>query len=93
MTAVGTPYPGLDRLTAGFIGGQLIVVAARPSMGTTAFLSNLAEHMAIDNDIPVAYFSLDLPREQLIERLVCSHTNIDWQAIRFGKLSADELRR
>ena len=76
MKPLGTPYPILDEMIGGFEAGELIVVATRPSMGKTAFLLNLAEHMTIDNDVSVAFFSLDLPREQLLDRLLsltCPH--------------------
>lgn len=89
MKTLGTPYPMLDELTGGFDAGEMIVVAAGPSMGKTAFLLNLAEHMAIANDVPVAFFSLELPREQLLRRLLCAHLNIDFRAARRGTLSPE----
>jgi replicative DNA helicase len=65
----------------------MIVIAGRPSMGKTSFAMNIAEHIGADNDIPVAIFSLEMSRQQLVERLLCSRARVDSQLVRKGILS------
>src|SRR6266513_981646 len=72
LTGVGTGFTDLDRLTAGFQRGDLVIVAARPSMGKTALALNVVQHAAIEHNVGIAVFSLEMSKEQLVQRLLCS---------------------
>ena len=91
----GTPsgFKKLDELTAGFQKSDFIVVAGRPSMGKTAFALNLARYAAVEHNIPVGIFSLEMAAEALVLRLLCTEAMINQTNVRTGKLSADELKR
>jgi replicative DNA helicase len=80
----------LDKLTAGFQRSDLIIIAARPSMGKTALALNIARNAALDSGIPVGFFSLEMSKEQLAMRLLCSEARVDSQKIRTGFLSTQE---
>jgi replicative DNA helicase len=86
ITGVPTGYPELDKMTAGLQPSDLIILAARPSMGKTSFAMNIAQHAAIVEKIGVAVFSLEMSKEQLVMRLLSSVGRIDSQRIRTGKL-------
>lgn len=90
ITGVGTGFRELDKITAGFQPSDLILVAARPSMGKTAFCLNVAQHVAIREKKSVAYFSLEMPKEQLVMRMLCAEGMIDSQNFRTGVLSTEE---
>jgi replicative DNA helicase len=87
VTGLSTGYLKLDDLTCGFQPGEMIIVAGRPSMGKTAFALNIAENMAVRNKISVAVFSLEMSKDQLTERLICSNSGINSLAIRRGMLT------
>lgn len=91
VTGVATGFIDLDRKTAGLHGSELILVAARPAMGKTAFALNLAAHAAIREKVPVAIFSLEMSKEQLVGRLLASETLIDSNKIRTGKMEEEDL--
>jgi replicative DNA helicase len=93
VTGVGTGFPDLDNMTSGFQAGDLIVIAARPSMGKTSFVLNIAQNAAIGPGVKVAIFSLEMSKSQLVERLLCSEARVDLQRLRKGKLGADEFNR
>jgi replicative DNA helicase len=93
VTGVRTGYYDLDRLTAGLQKGDLIVLAARPSMGKTAFALNIAEHVAVREELPVVVFSMEMGASQLALRLVGSLGRIDQQNLRKGKLAEQEWGR
>jgi replicative DNA helicase len=93
VTGVPTGFIDLDRMTAGLQGGDLIVLAARPSMGKTAFAINIAEHVALNEGLPVAVFSMEMGAAQLAVRIVGSIGRIDQGHLRTGKLSDDEWPR
>ena len=93
ITGVPTGFTDLDRMTTGLQKGDLCIVAARPSMGKTAFALNVAATAAIAHQIPVAVFSLEMSSEQLVQRLLCSEGRIDAQKLRQGKLSHEEHQR
>ena len=93
VTGVRTGYFDLDRMTAGFQPGDLIVLAARPSMGKTAFALNIAEHVAVSEGLPVVVFSMEMGAAQLALRLVGSLGRIDQQHLRTGALKDDEWGR
>jgi replicative DNA helicase len=93
ITGVPTGFPVLDRLTTGLQKGDLVIVAARPSMGKTSWVMNVAQNAAIEHGVPVAIFSLEMSKEQLVQRLLCSEGRVDAQKLRRGKLSPDEYGR
>ncbi|HLR23589.1 MAG TPA: replicative DNA helicase [Pseudogracilibacillus sp.] len=90
VTGVPTGYRDLDRMTSGFQRNDLIIVAARPSMGKTAFALNIAQNVAIKTDENVAIFSLEMGAGQLVQRMLCAEGNIDSQRLRTGKLQQDD---
>jgi replicative DNA helicase len=93
VTGIRTGFYDLDRMTAGLQKGDLIVLAARPSMGKTAFALNMAEHVAVQEGLPVAVFSMEMGASQLALRLVGSLARIDQQHLRTGRLRDDEWER
>jgi replicative DNA helicase len=93
ITGVPTGFTDLDRMTSGMQPGDLIIIAARPSVGKTAFALNMAEHVAIDQGMPVAVFSMEMGATQLAMRLVCSVGRIDQQRLRTGRLTEDDWPR
>ncbi len=93
ITGVPTGFYDFDRMTSGLQPGDLIVLAARPSMGKTALAINIAEHVALHEGLPVAVFSMEMGASQLAIRIVGSIGRIDQSRLRTGKLSADEWPR
>ncbi len=93
ITGVPTGFYDLDRMTSGLQAGDLVVLAARPSMGKTAFAINIAEHVALNEGLPVAVFSMEMGASQLAVRIVGSIGRIDQGHLRTGKLSDDEWPR
>ena len=91
VTGVSTGFADLDALTAGLQPSDLIVVAGRPSMGKTAFCLNIAEHAALRTDTGVAIFSLEMAKEQLAMRMLCSEARVDLARVRTGHLSDREF--
>jgi replicative DNA helicase len=90
VTGVPTGYKVLDTMTSGMHPSEMIVIAARPSMGKTALAMNIAEHVAVDKNIPVAVFSLEMSAQQLVQRLLCSRARVNLQGVRNGFLSKVE---
>lgn len=93
ITGLPTGFKELDRMTAGFQRNDLIIVAARPSVGKTAFALNIAQNTAIKTNETVAIFSLEMGASQLINRMLCAEGNIDAQNMRTGKLNDEEWRK
>ncbi len=93
ITGLETGFFELDELTSGFQNGEMIIVAARPSMGKTALAVNIAEHMAAANKLPVAVFSLEMSRQQLAQRLLCSRSGVDSHRLRKNTLSPDDYQK
>ncbi|MGC8820513.1 MAG: replicative DNA helicase [Fervidobacterium sp.] len=93
VTGIPTGFKKLDEMTSGFHKSDLIVIAARPSVGKTAFALNLAKNMALTGEASVGIFSLEMSREQLIQRLLCMESLVDLQKVRRGWLSDDEWKR
>ena len=93
VTGVPTGFYDLDRMTAGFQAGDLIVLAARPSMGKTALAINIAEHVALHEGLPVAVFSMEMSASQLAVRVVGSIGRIDQNHLRNGRLTDEEWPR
>jgi len=90
VTGVSTGYSRLDNLTSGFQNSDLILLAARPSMGKTALALNIARNAAIDADTPVAVFSIEMSKEQLSMRLLCAEARIDSSRLRSGFFSRED---
>jgi replicative DNA helicase len=90
ITGVPTGLYDLDELTGGFQKGDLVIVAARPSMGKTAFVTGVALHAAISSRLPVALFSLEMSKEQLVQRMLCSEALVDLGRLLRGRLSDDD---
>jgi replicative DNA helicase len=93
LTGLPTGYSQLDQLTSGLQPSELIILAARPSMGKTALALNIAEHVAMVERQPVAIFSLEMSKESLLMRLLASHAALDMHRFRTGRLGRDESRR
>ncbi|MBF0449455.1 MAG: replicative DNA helicase [Candidatus Magnetomorum sp.] len=90
ITGVTTGFDKLNYLTAGFQPSDLIILAARPSMGKTAFALNLTRNAAIDAQVPVAFFSLEMSKEQLAMRMLCSEARVDSSKLRGGSFSQED---
>jgi replicative DNA helicase len=93
VTGLPTGFPELDNLTSGLHPSDLIIVAARPAMGKTSFVLGIAEHLAIREKVPVAIFSLEMSRYQLVQRLLCSEARVDAQALRTGRVNDSDWQR
>jgi replicative DNA helicase len=91
--AIKTGYTDLDVLTGGFHKGNLIIIAARPSLGKTALCLNIAEYIGLKLKKPVGIFSLEMTEEEIIKRMICSRARLDWKKIRSGKISHSEWRK
>jgi len=91
ITGVASGFTDLDEMTSGFQPADLIIVAARPSMGKTAFVLNIAQHAAIEDHVPVAFFSLEMSKESLVQRMLTSEARVDAQRLRRGMLRDDEF--
>jgi len=89
-TGIPTHFPDLDRLTGGLHEAELIILAARPSMGKTALACNIAENVTIISKIPTLFVSLEMSRMELVQRILCSHGRIDSGKFRSGFISAQE---
>ncbi|HRX86387.1 MAG TPA: replicative DNA helicase [Phycisphaerae bacterium] len=92
ISGLPTGFSELDELTTGFQPGDMIVVAGRPSMGKTALGLNMAEHAAVTEHIPVAFFSLEMSRQQVAQRMLCSRAGIDSHKFRQRMLNDEERR-
>lgn len=93
VTGIATGFLDLDYKTAGMQPSDLILVAARPSMGKTAFVLNIAQHVAFKDNKAVAIFSLEMSKEQLVNRLMSLESKVNSQAIRTGNMKEDEWER
>ena len=90
LTGVASGFTDLDTMTLGFQPADMVVIAARPSMGKTAFVLNIAQHAAVEGNIPTAIFSLEMSKESLVMRMLASEGYIDAQRLRNGKLSSQD---
>ncbi|HAD47455.1 primary replicative DNA helicase [Idiomarina aquatica] len=93
VTGVSSGFHDLDQMTAGLQPSDLIIVAARPSMGKTTFAMNLAENIAMNEEKPVLVFSLEMPAEQIMMRMLASLSRVDQNKVRTGKLEDDDWAR
>jgi replicative DNA helicase len=87
LTGLATGFPDLDKMTSGLHGGEMIVIAARPSMGKTSLAMNIAEHIALEERLPVGVFSLEMTAESLVLRMLCSRSRVNLRNIRDGFLA------
>src|SRR6478672_10605107 len=87
ITGLATGFKDFDRLTSGLHPAEMIVIAARPSMGKTALTMNIAEHVAVNEGKPVGVFSLEMTRIQLVQRMLCSRARVNMQKVRDGFLA------
>lgn len=90
ITGIGSGFADLDRMTAGFQPSDLIILAARPSMGKTAFALNIAQNVAVRGEKNVAIYSLEMSEVQLMQRMVCAEANLDASRVRTGDLNTDD---
>ena len=90
LTGVATGFVDFDAKTAGLQKSDLVLLAARPSMGKTAFALNIVQNAAIRGNVPTAVFSLEMSREQLVNRMLCSEAMLDAQKLRTGELADDD---
>jgi len=93
ITGLASGYHPLDELTSGFQPGEVIIMAARPSMGKTSILLNMAENMAVVDKVPVVIFSMEMSKEQLAQRLLAAHSRYDLRQMRRGMMSAEDWTR
>lgn len=93
VTGVPTGFADFDTLTSGLQTSDLIVVAGRPSMGKTSFALNIAQHVAVEGRIPVALFSLEMSKEQVVQRLLCADARVDSHRLRTGYLRDSDWPR
>jgi replicative DNA helicase len=89
ITGLSTGFKDLDRLTSGLHPAEMIVIAARPSMGKSALAMNIVEHIAVNENRPVAVFSLEMSAQQLVQRLLCSRAGVNSQKVRDGSFLAE----
>jgi len=92
-TGIPSGFVELDETTSGFQPGDFIVIAGRPSMGKTALGLNVAEHMAVNEQLPVVFFSLEMSKSQVAQRLLCGHQQIDMHRFRKRMLTRDEREK
>jgi replicative DNA helicase len=93
LSGIATGFPDLDKMTDGLHGGEMIVVAARPSMGKTSLAMNIAEHVALELGLPVGVFSLEMSASSLILRMLCSLARVNMRSIRDGFMSEADFPR
>ncbi len=91
VSGIESGFFELDEMTNGLQAGEMVIIAARPSMGKTAFMLNIAEHMTATNKVPAAVFSLEMSRQQLAQRLLCSRSGVDSHKLRRNMLSRDDF--
>ena len=93
LTGIGTGFTDLDKLTTGLHGGEMIVIAARPSVGKTSLAMNIAEHVAIEQRLPVGVFSLEMTADSLVLRMLCSRARVNLRNVREGFLAERDFPR
>ena len=93
ITGIPTGFIDLDYKTAGLHNSDLVLIAARPAMGKTAFVLNIAQHVAVHSKVPVAIFSLEMSKEQLVNRMLASEAMVDSQKMRTGKLEDSDWQK
>ena len=91
LSGMSTGFPDLDKMTDGLNGGEMVVIAARPSMGKTSLAMNIAEHVALELKLPVGVFSLEMSSESLVLRMLCSIARVNMRSIRDGFMSESDF--
>ena len=91
LNGIGTGFPDLDKMTDGLHGGEMVVIAARPSMGKTSLAMNVAEHVILHEKLPVGVFSLEMSAESLVLRMMCSIARVNLRSIREGFMSESDF--
>lgn len=87
VTGIATGFHEFDALTSGFQPSNLVIIAGRPSMGKTSIVMNIVEHVSVQNKIPVGMFSLEMSKQELVLRMLCSHARVNLHEVRRGYLS------
>lgn len=93
LSGIPTGFVELDNITAGMQRSELVIIAARPSVGKTAFALNLVRHIVVEEDMPVLFFSLEQSRIELAERLLCCQSRVDSHRVRKGHLNSDDIQK
>lgn len=93
LSGIPTGYVELDNITAGLQRSELVIIAARPSVGKTAFALNLVRHVILEEDLPVLFFSLEMSRIELAERLLCCQSRVDSHRVRKGHLNSEDIQK
>ncbi len=93
LTGIPTGFSDLDKMTSGLHGGEMIVLAARPSMGKTSLAMNVVEHVVLEEKLPVGVFSLEMTAESLVLRMLCSRARVNLQSVRDGFLAERDFPR
>ena len=93
ISGLATGYRELDKMTSGWQPSDLIIIAARPAMGKTAFALNIAQYAALHDDRTVVIFSLEMSASQLVQRMLCTEATVESQKIKEGTVGSDELKR
>jgi replicative DNA helicase len=93
ISGISTGYADLDTITAGLQNSELVIVAARPSIGKTSFALNLVRHVIVEDKLPVLFFSLEQSRNELAERLLCCQGQVDSHKVRTGHLNQDDIQK
>lgn len=93
LTGVATKFYELDSMTNGLHKSDLIIIAARPAMGKTAFVLNIAQNVAIQSKVPVAIFSLEMSKQQLMQRMLCSEAEVDTQRLKTGNMQSKDWEK
>jgi len=93
ITGEATGFTDLDRMTTGFHPGDLIIIAGRPSMGKTSFALDIARYVAIENKVPVGFFSLEMSKEQLVRRMLCAEARINLYSLISGQIGSEGWNR
>lgn len=93
ITGIPTGFHDLDQMLSGLQRSDLIIIAARPSMGKTSLMLNIGQHVAVNEGLPVAIFSLEVSKEQLVQKMLCSEAKIDGQRLRTGYLTDEDWEK
>ena len=93
LLGLSTGFNNLDAITGGLRPQQLVVFAARPSVGKTSLAVNIAEYVAVDDGTPVAFFTLEMGAQELVERLICARARVDGAMAGNGMLTKEDLQR
>lgn len=93
ITGIATGFDELNKRTGGFHGGELILIAGRPGMGKSSFAVNIAEHVSINDKRTVAIFNLEMPKEQIVNRIICSQASVNTGKLRNGEINADDWEK